>query len=105
MLRWLRPWLLLTAPECEAEQADDTERPTCHPGLPDGWGIRNIGFGTRECEPPAAAVGETRSMFDRYGVIDEADLARAVATRYSGKQLANTPPAEPTADSLSSSPA
>ncbi|MGA2382057.1 MAG: hypothetical protein ABSG61_01365 [Gemmatimonadales bacterium] len=44
-------------------------------------------------------------MFDRYGVIDEADLARAVATRYSGKQLANTPPAEPTADSLSSSPA
>jgi hypothetical protein len=33
-------------------------------------------------------------MFDRYNVIDEADLAQAVARRHNGKQAAYTPPAE-----------
>jgi integrase len=61
--------------------------------------------GVSEGEIMALCGWETRSMFDRYNVIDEADLARAVAKRYNGKQAANMPPAGTATDSLSSSPA
>ena len=44
---------------------------------------------------------ETASMFRRYDIIDEADLARAVALRY-GKVQANYAPAAQPADDVSS---
>ena len=47
---------------------------------------------------------ETRSMFDCYNVIDQVDLAAALAKRFgNGKQGANNPPAELPSDSLTSS--
>ncbi len=41
-------------------------------------------------------------MFDRYNVIDEADLARAVGQRFNGKQAANISPPTTPAGELSS---
>ena len=45
--------------------------------------------GVSEGEIMALCGWETRSMFDRYNIIDEADLASAVAKRFNGKQAAN----------------
>jgi integrase len=43
----------------------------------------------------------TRSMFDRYNIIDEDDLARSVELAFNGKQAANKEPVEQEADQLS----
>lgn len=45
---------------------------------------------------------ESRSMFDRYNIIDEADLAAAVAKRFNGKQRQTLPPAAQPGAPLSS---
>jgi len=45
--------------------------------------------GVSEGEVMKLCGWRTRSMFDRYNIIDEQDLARAVAKRFNGKQAAN----------------
>jgi hypothetical protein len=46
--------------------------------------------GVSEGEVMKLCGWETRSMFDRYNIIDEADLASAVAKRFNGKVTAKS---------------
>ncbi len=60
--------------------------------------------GVSEGEVMKLCGWETRSMFDRYNIIDEADLAAAVAKRFgNGQQAANTEPTTVVPDSVTSS--
>ncbi|HEY8165797.1 MAG TPA: hypothetical protein VIF83_09625 [Gemmatimonadaceae bacterium] len=45
--------------------------------------------GVSEAEIMRLCGWKTRDMFDRYNIIDSADLSRAVAQRFNGKQAAN----------------
>jgi integrase len=58
--------------------------------------------GVSEGEIMRLAGWRSRSMFDRYNIIDEADLSRAVARRYGEVTVKSEPPAVPS-ESLSSS--
>jgi hypothetical protein len=59
--------------------------------------------GASEGEVMKLCGWETRSMFDRYNIIDEADLAAAVSKRFaSGTLPAHQGPPEPSRDSLTS---
>lgn len=60
--------------------------------------------GVSEGEIMRLAGWQTRSMFDRYNIIDEQDLARAVGLRYGQTQAKPEPAAQP-ADTVSSSAA
>jgi len=57
--------------------------------------------GVSEGEIMRLAGWRSRSMFDRYNLIDEADLSRAVAKRYGQVTAKSEPPTRP-AESLSS---
>jgi len=57
--------------------------------------------GVSESEIMKLCGWETRSMFDRYSVISEADLAAAVARMFNGTPAAHPQPAAEAADSLS----
>lgn len=60
--------------------------------------------GVSEGEVMKLCGWETRSMFDRYNIIDEADLAAAVAKRFgNGKQAANNEASTVASDSVTSS--
>src|SRR2546422_9354906 len=59
--------------------------------------------GVSEGEVMRLCGWETRSMFDRYNIIDEADLAAAVAKRFgNGKQAANIEASTAATDSVTS---
>ena len=60
--------------------------------------------GVSESEIMRLCGWKTRAMFDRYNIIDEADLDRAVARRFNCKPAANNAPATAPDSPLSSSP-
>jgi integrase len=59
-------------------------------------------FGVSEGEIMALCGWKTRAMFDRYNIIDEADLASAVAKRFNGKVTARSEASRATPDAVSS---
>jgi integrase len=60
-------------------------------------------LGVSEGEIMKLCGWRTRAMFDRYNIIDEADLAAAVAKRFNGKEAAKSEGVAQESESLTSS--
>jgi len=88
-------WDGLAGPTCSVELVHDQRRTAARDmrraGLSEGELMKLCGW-------------KTRAMFDRYNIIDEADLASAVA-KINGKVMAKSGASQSTPDFVSSSPA
>jgi NAD(P)-dependent dehydrogenase (short-subunit alcohol dehydrogenase family) len=58
-------------------------------GASGGIGYELAQFFARDRVPLVLCGWKTRAMFDRYNIIDEADLAEAVAKRFKNQSTAN----------------
>jgi hypothetical protein len=79
---------------------------------PTGDHLRSAAYGSERHEASGVSEGmimklcgwKTRSMFDRYNVIDEGELTTAVALRFNGRVTAKQTPSKRSPAAVSCSP-